>query len=387
MKILHVYKDYYPVLGGIENYTRQLAEYMAAQGHEVEALVTNPGKGTWRENMGGVKISKMSRLATVASTPLSLSLPLALYRRLLKNPPDIIHLQTPYPVGELAWLLGSFLPRFGRKRPRTVLTYHSDVIRQRRLLTFYAPILRAVLRRVDRIVATSPNYIESSPFLKPVAGKCQVIPLWADISRFDKIDPEAVKLLRLRHTATPDEVLLLFTGRLRYYKGLQFLLEAMPQVNEKAKLLVIGIGPMEEQLKEQASRLGLGERVVFLGEIPDADLVNYYAASDIFILPACERSEAFGIVQLEAMAAGKPVISTELGTGTSYVNLNEETGLVVPPANPPALAGAINELVSDPRRRKVMGERGQARTRANFSLQKMQEKFERLYIGLLSGSA
>lgn len=388
MKILYIYKDYYPVLGGIENHARQLAEGMAARGHEVEVLVTNPGKGTLREQSAGVKITKASRITTVASTPLSFTLPLELYRRrFAANPPDIIHLHSPYPVGEFAWLVGSYLPRFGKKRPGTVLYYHSDVIRQRRLLTFYGPILKRVLRRLDVIVASSPNYIKSSPFLSPLATKCQVIPLGVDTARFGKFDPAAVKTICQRYTTESDEVLLLFTGRLRYYKGLQYLVEAMPQVSEKAKLLIIGIGPMEQQLKEQVARLKLNERVTFWGEVSDAELSDYYAASDVFILPSCERSEAYGLVQLEAMAAGKPVVSTELGTGTSYVNLNGETGLVVPPADPPALAHAINELVADPEWRKALGERGQSRTRAEFSLETMLDEMEKLYIRLSSGPA
>jgi rhamnosyl/mannosyltransferase len=386
MKILHVYKDYFPVLGGIENYVRQLAEHMVAQRHEVEVLVTNPAPRTVRENRAGVKITKAARFAKIASAPLSIMLPLEFLRHYYSaNPPDIIHLHTPYPVGEMAFLVSSWLPRFGRKRPRVVLTYHSDVVKQRRILKFYAPFLRMVLRRVDKIIATSPNYIQSSSFLKPVEARVAVVPLATDVERFGKADPELVKDLRERHAAQ-NQVLLLFAGRLRYYKGLQFLLEAMPQVRAGAKLLIIGVGPMEQELKAQAERLQLGERAVFLGEISDAELPAYYAASDIFILPACERSEAFGIVQLEAMASGKPVISTELGTGTSYANLNGETGLVVPPANPPALAEAINKLVASPELREKLGRHGQERTRAEFSLEKMLGEIEQIYIRLLSGS-
>ncbi len=386
MKILHIYKDYYPVLGGIENYVRQLAEAMVERGHQVEVLVTNPTRRTLHESRAGVKVTKAASLATVASTPLSLSLPLALYRRhYAANPPDIIHLHAPYPVGEVAWLLGNSLPRFGKKRPRTVLTYHSDIVRQRRLLTFYGPFLKQTLARVDRIIATSPNYIQSSAFLKPVANKCRVVPLGVEVGRFENADSEMVKNIRERYATTPDEVLLLFAGRLRYYKGLQFLLEAMPQVSQQARLLIIGIGQMEQTLKEQATRLKLDKRVIFLGEIPDAELSAHYAASDLFVLPSCERSEAYGIVQLEAMAAGKPVICTELGTGTSYVNLHGETGLVVPPADSKALAKAINELVADPERRKEMGQRGQVRTHAEFSIKQMTETIEKLYMELLSG--
>jgi len=267
------------------------------------------------------------------------------------------------------------------------MTYHSDIVRQRRLLTFYAPFLRIILARLDCIVATSPNYIESSAFLKPLAAKCRVIPLAVDFDRFEKVEPLKVAALRERFANSSDKILLLFTGRLRYYKGVQFLLEAMPQVLPQVQLLIIGIGPMEQQLREQVARHQLEQRVIFLGEVADSELANYYAASDIFVLPSCERSEAFGIVQLEAMAAGKPVISTELGTGTSYVNLNEESGLVVPSADPPALAEAINRLATDQARREKMGRRGHERVRAEFSLEKMNQQLEKLYIELSLGSA
>ncbi len=385
MKILHIYKDYFPVLGGIENHLRQLSEMMVERGHEVEVLVTNPGRRTSHETLNRVKIIKAGRLLKLASAPISLSLPLELYRRqYAHNPPDIIHLHAPYPVGEIAWLIGSRLPRFGKKQPKVVITYHSDVVRQKRLLKLYAPFLRLVLKRVDLIVATSPNYIASSVFLQPLKKKCQVVPLAIDTARFENPDMTKAAAIRANYITKPDEILVLFTGRLRQYKGLQFLLEAMPQVDRRARLLVIGIGPMEQELKAQTANLNLGERVIFAGEIGDEDLPNYYAASDIFVLPSYLRSEAFGIVQLEAMAAGKPVISTELGTGTSYANLNGETGLVVPPADALALAKAINELAGNPQRREEMGQRGQIRTRAEFSLPKMADQIEKLYIELSS---
>ncbi len=383
MKILYVYKDYYPVLGGIENYTRYLAEAMQKRGHEVEALVTSQDRRTRRETLNGVPVLKTARWLNLSSAPLSPRLAWEYWRRLFsRNRPAIVHLQTPYPPGELAWLLGSFLPKFGRKRPATLLTYHSDIIKQKRLLTFYAPFLRLVLRRVDLILPTSPNYIESSPFLRPVRDKCQVVPLGIPLEPFENPPGTAPALLtEIKNKPGP---LLLFTGRLRYYKGLQYLLEAMPRINPEARVVVVGVGPQEAALKESAARLNLGERVIFAGEVTDGELPAYYAGADIFVLPACERSEAFGLVQLEAMAAGKPVVSTELGTGTSYANLDGETGLVVPPADPAALASAINTLLDDKELREKMGRRGQERTRAEFGLLKLADRIEEIYIRLSS---
>lgn len=382
MKILYLYKDYFPVLGGVENYTRQLAEGMLTRGHQVEVLVTNTGGKTKRETVAGVPVLKTGRWVNLSSAPISPRHAFEYWRRLLsRERPDIIHLQFPYPPGELAWLLGSYLPRLGSRHPRTVVTYHSDIVRQKRLLTFYAPFLKQMLRRVDLILPTSPNYIESSPFLRPLAPKCRVVPLGVDYERFASPQLEPADITQLRQQPGP---ILLFAGRLRYYKGLQYLIEAMPAIAPEARLVVVGIGPMEAQLRAQVAGLGLEKRVIFVGEVSDGELPGYYAAADVFVLPACERSEAFGIVQLEAMAAGVPVVSTELGTGTSYANLDGETGLVVPPADPPALARAINSLLGDNELRNTMSQHGQARVQSHFSLTHLCDQLEAVYLEVIS---
>jgi len=363
VKILHIYKDYYPVLGGIENHLRTLAEAQARRGHEVTVLVTGPGRATVRETLNGVRVIKAGRLATVASAPLSVALPLELARL----SPDVAHLHLPYPVGETAhWLLG-------RGRP-TVLTYHSDIVRQRGWLCLYAPVLRRVLRAAHRIIVTSPQYARTSPFLQPVAGKCRLVPLGTVVERFLGADPARAADLRARL----GQPLLLFVGRLRYYKGLHYLLQALPAL-PGVHLAVVGTGPMEATWKAQAARLGLSERVHFAGDVDDADLPVYYHAADCFVLPACERSEAYGLVQVEAMAAGVPVICTELGTGTSFVNRHGETGLVVAPRDPLALSAACRELLADAERRRRLGAQGRARALEEFGVDKMVERVEAVY--------
>ena len=369
MKILHIYKDYYPVLGGIENHIRLLAEAQARRGHEVTILATGPGPRTLCEVLNGVRVIKAGRLATIASAPLSVTLPLILARQR----PDIAHLHFPYPVGEVAqWLLG--------RAQRTVMTYHSDVVRQRGWLRLYSPVMRRVLKAMDRILVTSPQYLHSSPFLQPVLGRCQVVPLGIDVGRFLAADPARIESLR-RELGQP---LLLFVGRLRYYKGLHYLLRALVEL-EGVHLAVVGRGPMEAEWKALAVDLGLQERVHFVGEVPDEDLAAYYHASDLFVLPACERSEAYGLVQVEALAAGVPVISTELGTGTSFVNQHGETGLVVPPRDPGALAEACRELLGDEERRQRLGMQGRARALAEFGVERMVERVEEAYRAVKGG--
>lgn len=366
MKLLHIYKDYYPVLGGIENHLRLLAEGLAKRGLEVTVLVTNLTGETTTLEMNGVRVIKAGRLATLASTPLSLSLPLIVRR--LK--PDIAHLHFPYPWGELAhlWL--------GRAR-RTVITYHSDIVRQRSLLRFYEPFLWRLLAKADRIIASSDHYLEGSFYLSRHADKSAVIPYGIDLKRFNSL-PTYAETIRERHGSP----LLLFVGRLRYYKGLQYLLEAMRDI--EARLLIVGKGPMEKEWLNLTTELGLAKRVTFMGEVPEEELPLYYHACDIFVLPASERSEAFGIVQLEAMACGKPVICTELGTGTSYVNIHGLTGLVVPPRDPAALAGAIERLSSDRGLREEMGQRAKERVEKEFSHERMINSTLALYEEVLS---
>jgi len=367
-RVLHIYKDYFPVLGGIENHVRLLAEAQVQRGLAVTVLVTSLTRHTTVETINGVRVVKAARLATVASTPLSLSL-FAWVRRL---DADIAHLHFPYPIGEMAQLF------LGRSQ-RTVITYHSDVVRQQGLLRLYTPFLWRVLARADRILPTSPQYVQTSPYLSRFANRCTVVPLGIDLQPFLTADQAQAAALRARYAAASR--VLLFVGRLRYYKGLEYLIQALPQI--AGQLWVIGSGPMEDSWRALTRDLGLGDRVRFLGEVPDADLPAHYAAADLFVLPASQRSEAFGAVMIEAMAAGLPVVCTELGTGTSFVNVDGVTGRVVPPRDPTALAAAINALLSDEAMRRAMGARARERAQQEFSLETMVDRVLAVYEEIL----
>jgi rhamnosyl/mannosyltransferase len=366
MRIVHVYKDYYPVLGGIENHVRTVAEEQARRGHDVTVLVTSRGPFGTATMSNGVRLIRAGRLATIASTPISLSL----FCWLGKLPCDVIHLHFPYPIGELAYLLK------GRAR-RMVLTYHSDIVRQKSLLRVYEPFLRRVLQRADRILPTNQRYIETSPHLQPLADKCTVVPLGIDLERFRSADPAQVEAIHRQY----QQPLLIFVGRLRYYKGLEYLIRAMTQVD--ARLLVIGTGPMEKQWKALTVELGLTKKVLFLGDVADADLPAYHYASSIFVLPSSQRSEAYGVSMLEGMACGLPAVSTELGTGTSFVNQHEVTGLVVPPCEPAALAAAINRILADADLRTRFGLAARQRAWKQFSYQAMVDHILSVYYELM----
>lgn len=356
MNILHLYKDYFPVLGGIENHIKILAEAQAAAGHRVTVLVCNPGRRTRVETLDGVRVIKAGRLTTIASMPLSLSQPVALAR--LR--PDVAHVHSPYPLGEAAnWLLS--------RARATVITHHSDIVRQRAWLRLYGPLLRRVLRAADRIIATSPRYVETSPWLRPVREKCVVIPNSVDHTRFT---PPTNQLT--------NQPTLLFTGRLRYYKGLDTLLQALPSLPGVC-LIIVGDGPMRGEWERLTDVLALRDRVAFAGEVPDEDLPSHYHAADIFVLPANARAEAFGIVLLEAMASGLPCITTEVGTGTSWVVQDGVTGLVVPPRNPQALAHAIQELLDNPERRAAIGRAARVRIEAEFTPKRMIARVQAVY--------
>jgi rhamnosyl/mannosyltransferase len=363
MRILHIYKDYHPVLGGIENHLRWLARGQAARGHDVTALVTNPaGLRTTVRVEEGVRIIRAARLATVASTPLSPALPWHCWRQ----QPDIVHLQFPYPPGEISNLL------FGRGRA-TIISYQSDVVRQAGVLRLYHPLLKAALRRADRILASSPAYVQSSDYLRPLAERCTVLPIGVEVERFARPRPAEVAALRARFPGP----LLLFVGRLRYYKGLNYLVEAMRRV--QATLLVAGSGPEAASLWAQVAQAGLTRRVVFLGDVGDDELPAYYQAADLFVLPSSQRSEAYGIALLEAMAAGTAVISTELGTGTSWLNQHGHTGLVAPAGDSVALAAAITDLLADDARRRQMAAAAQARAGAEFDLERQIDRVLDIY--------
>jgi len=301
MRILHIYKDYFPVLGGIENHVRDLAEAQADAGHDVTVLYAAPGFRSRIDRLNGVRLVAAGRLTTLASVPLSP----ALFLKAARLRADVTHLHFPHPPGEVASLIC-------RPAPRTVITYHCDVVRQQGWLRLYRPLLRRVLRNTHRIIVTSEAYVNTSPYLKPFRDKCILVPLGADLARFQDIPTGRIAAVRSRYDLPDDTPLLLFVGRHRYYKGVDDLIKALPDIS-RARLVIVGEGPMSRSWRELADQLQLQSRIVFTGEVSQDDLAALYGAATLFVLPSNSRAEAYGTVLIEAMAAGVPMITTELG--------------------------------------------------------------------------
>jgi glycosyltransferase involved in cell wall biosynthesis len=355
VRVLQVYKDYYPVRGGIEHHVQLLAEGLHEQGVEVDVLVTSTGWRTIRQVINGVRVTKTGRLCSVSSAPISPRLYPSLAR--LARGADIVHLHAPYPPAEVGEL-------FLRAGDHLVLSYHSDIVRQRVLGFLYRPLLWRVLRLAERITVSSPQYIETSVFLRPFAQKCAVIHHGIDLTRFEftgQVRERAAKI-RSQYGGWP---IVLTVGKLRHYKGIDVLIRALRDVDAQA--LIVGTGPLADTWKQLAADAGVADRVRFLGEVPDEQLVALYYAADVLAFPSTNRAETWGTVQIEAMACGLPVVCTELGTGTSYVNQHGVTGLVVAPSDADGLATALRKLVADPALRRQMGEAGQRRAHAEFS--------------------
>jgi len=367
MKVVHVYKDYYPVLGGIENHLRVLAEEQARRSHRVSVLAASPGRHRIDRTVRGVRTILVPRLGTVCSTPISLGFLTTLPRL----DADVVHLHFPHPPGEIAQL-------FARPRRPTVVTYHSDVVRQRRLVRLYHPLLRRVLDGAARIIATSPQYARSSAQLNARPDKCRVVPLGIDVERFSGQPEAARRAARERWGIAPGALVAVFVGRLRYYKGLDHLLNAVARL-ATLHLLLVGDGPLAGWCRQRVAALGIRDRVTMTGDVLDEDLPGCYLAGDLFVLPSTLRAEAFGTTILEAMASALPVVTTEIQTGTSWVNQHGTTGFVVPPGDPDALAAAIESLGRDEGLRRTMGTAGRARALEHFRTETMADGVERVY--------
>ncbi len=354
LKVLEVNKAYLPHVGGIESLVKQYSEELGRFGVQIRTLVCRDGRGkTVRETMNGVKLTRAGSLGTYFSCPLSLSF-IRLFRKMAKNA-DIVHINVPFPLADAALLLSGF-------KGKVVVSWHSDIVKQKNLMLIYKPFLNYLLNRADVILTATEGHINGSEFLTEYREKCLILPYGIHPEEYLSVSRKPVLTERLSHK---DSVKVFFTGRLVYYKGVDVLLKAFART-EGCELFIAGTGELEDRLKAFAADNGLAEKVHFLGFLPDIELRQAYADCDIFVLPSVVRSEAFGIVQLEAMVYGKPVINTALPSGVPHVSIDGETGLTVPPSDEKALAEAINRLASDEKLRRRLGKNAAERVREKF---------------------
>jgi rhamnosyl/mannosyltransferase len=374
MRIAHVYKDYHPpVLGGIEQTIERMARWQVRAGHDVTVIVSSGERRSRTEIVDGVRVVRVGEWGRALSSPIGPGFPAAIAR----VEADLWHLHSPNPLGEASFALA-------RPRGAMVFTYYCDLSRQRALLPLYRPLVHALFRRADALHAIAPQALERRDSLvAPYRDRFVIVPLGIDAEPYLSIDRERPGARALR--ARFGDPFLLFVGRLRHYKGLHVLLDAMPSL--AANLVVVGEGPKGFALREQARRLGVMNRVHFAGSVDDETLLDHVAAAGIGLLPSSTPTEAFGLAMVEQMAAGLPVISTELGTGTSYVNQNDVTGLIVPANDPGSLGWAISKLLADPSLRSHMGAAGRARVRERFTTEAMMRGMEGVYEQALESSS
>lgn len=366
MRVLHLGKFYPPVKGGMETILELICDRTSREVQNT-VLVANSHCATSEERCGDVDVVRLAAIAKIGAVAVCPTMPFRLARE--AEAADLIVIHEPNPMGLLAYFLA-------RPAGTLIVWFHSEVIRPSwRYWLFYRPFLRFALARASRIVVASPTLAASAPQLEEWRSKCVVIPYGVHAARVPPSDEVArrAEAIRREHKRP----LVLFVGRLVAYKGVDVLLDAMR--DSPAAALIVGEGPLRAHLQQKAAALGVADQVAFLGEVDDDELAALYHACDVFVLPSVTRQEAFGVVQIEAMTYGKPVISTDLGTGVAWVNQHAVTGLVVPPADALALRDAINTLLADPAIRDAMGAGGARRARSVFNVERMTELTLHLY--------
>jgi rhamnosyl/mannosyltransferase len=367
LKVLHIGKFYPPHRGGIETHLETLAGELCKR-VDLRVVVASDNRKSVREIVGGVSVSRVPTWFTVASTPICMGM----IRELRRSDADVVHLHFPNPTAVLAYLASGY-------GGCVVVTYHCDTVRQKVLGPLFAPYLHAALRRSSAIITTSPEYKGSSPVLLSHLDRCHVIPFGVEVSQFEHADPAAVYEIRRQY----GERLVLSVGRLVYYKGFEYLIRAMTRVD--GTLMIVGEGPLRGKLEQLTRDLDITAKIKFLGGVPD--VIPYYHAADLFTLASIARSEAFGIVQIEAMAAGLPVVNTKLNSGVPFVSQHGQTGFTVTPRDPVALGDAISKLLDDSELRRAYGHAARLRAQQEFSLETMVRRTLSLYESVLAGTA
>jgi len=370
MKILQLGK-FYPIRGGVEKVMYDLTLGLSERGVHCDMLCAS----TEGYRGGSIPLNKFSTLMVVPTQMRLAATMIApeMIGRLRKvaNEYDVIHIHHPDPMAALALYLSGY-------QGRVVLHWHSDIIKSKILLSLYAPLQSWLIRRADLIVGTTPVYVQQSPFLADVQDKVDYIPIG--------VNPMTPDLKRVREIKKQyaGKKLIFSLGRLVPYKGYEYLIHAAKYLGDDRVILIGGKGPMQEALAKLIEDLGLEEQVKLLGFLSDADIAAYYGACDLFCLSSIWKTEAFAIVQVEAMSFGKPVISTEIpDSGVSWVNADGQSGKVVKPEDSGALANAIFDLTASDDYRQKLSEGSLHRYKRFFTRDKMVERCLEAYIRVM----
>lgn len=368
MKVLHVFKTYFPdSFGGVEQVIYQIARGCDDLDIETKVLALSENPEPAEVDVYQHKVHRCKQNINFASTGFSFDI-FDKFKQ-LSQWADVIHYHYPWPLMDVLHCLSSV------KKP-SIVTYHSDIVRQKVLLHFYKPLRNKFLGKVDRIVATSPNYLKTSYSLQRFQDKVDVIPIGLDRLAYPESKPELSEYWRER----VGEKFFLFIGVLRYYKGLHILIEAAQDTDYP--IVIVGAGPVEEELKHQVNDSGI-KNIHFVGPVSDLDKSALLELCFGVVFPSHLRSEAFGISLLEGAMYGKPMISSEIGTGTTYINIDQLTGLVVPPGDANALRKAMSWLWAHPQEASKMGIRAKKRYEELFTAEEMVKKYVMLYQGLV----
>lgn len=379
IRVLHVGKFYSPVEGGIENVVQELVNSFQDDAEVKTSVLVAQRKGpSTIDGVNGTTVRRVASHGTLLGTPLSPGFASEIVR--VGRAFDIVHVHVPNPLPFFCnW------PRLRRAGTRLIIHHHSDIVR---------PAQRAFLRcmwkqedrfygTAERILVTSQGLLEHSQTLQPYRGSCRVLPLSISLDLCQRTSAERRAAVRAELGFNDEDVVFFFLGRLVYYKGVHDLLRATAKGT--CKVLIGGAGPLRAELERLTGELGLQKQVHFLGKIEQNRLPEIFSACDVFVLPSCEASEAFGVVQLEAMAYGLPVINTALRTGVPEVSLHGESGITVPPRDVPALAEAMQILATDPRLRLKYATGALQRVQ-QFSRANITEKLRSLYREVMSES-
>jgi rhamnosyl/mannosyltransferase len=330
MKLLQINKLYHPVIGGIESVVKDIAEGLNNSDSFIIDVLACQKRGKRNiEEINKIKVYKAHSFGKALGMPLSFDFFLLFFK--IKNNYDKFLIHFPFP---LATFLTFFIPK-----NKLIIFYHSDIVRQRFFKLIFSPFIKYSLNKAGKIIVSGKNIIKSSEMLKKHNAKCEVIPFGVDflMSNEDKLNAKKIKELN------DNKKIILGVGRLVYYKGFTYAISAMKNID--AKLIIIGSGKEKENLENLIKSLNLEEKIEILP--PQDNLNPYFLACDIFIFPSCARSEAFGLVQLQALAYGKPIINTYLNTAVEEVSLNNITGLTVNPKNVKEIEIALNKILSN----------------------------------------